>query len=193
MKKILLTLMLLIGSICFASEMDGDEIFDIKQNAFALYNTNHINEAYTLLEKIPLEKRDYETLIILANIEEDNNQINKAIKTLKSAVQKNPAMYKAYYNLGCIYMKRKIYSFASENFELAIKYNKKNPYLFYNLGCAELSIGDFNKAKKNFIKAIYLKNDEKDFYYNLAYANKKLNKEKEAKKIIDFYNKTFVK
>ena len=54
-------------------------------------------------------------------------------------------------------------------------------------------MGEYKKAKKNFIKAIYLKNDEKNFYYNLAYVNKKLGKEKDSKKIIDFYNQNFVK
>lgn len=175
-----------------AKELTGDDIFDIKQNAFALYNTNHINEAYEMLNKIPNDKKDEEIYLILANIEQDKNKENEAIKNLKLAIQKKPEFYKPYYNLGCIFMKRRIYPLAIENFELAKKYNKENAYIFYNLGCAYMNAGDFKKAKKNFIKAIYLKNDEKTFYYNLAYVNKKLGKEKDSKKIIDFYNQTFI-
>lgn len=195
MKKIISILVLLLGFIspCFAEEQDPDVIFDIKQNAFALYNTNHANEAYKMLKEIDDFKKDEEVYLILANIEEDNNQIDSAITNLNRAIVKNPEFYKAYYNLGCIFMKKKIYPLAVENFEKAAKLNKENPYVLYNLGVAELCTGEYSKAKKNFIKAIYLKNDEKNFYYNLAYANKKLNKEKSAKKVIDFYNSTFVK
>lgn len=188
----LIFIFFVITSASIAKELTGDDIFDIKQNAFALYNTNHINEAYEMLNKIPNDKKDEEIYLILANIEQDKNNEDEAIKNLELAIQKKPEFYKAYYNLGCIFMKKRIYPVAIANFELAKKYNKENPYIFYNLGCAYMNAGEFKKAKKNFIKAIYLKNDEKSFYYNLAYVNKKLGKEKDSKKIIDFYNQTFI-
>ncbi len=188
----LIFIFFVITSASIAKELTGDDIFDIKQNAFALYNTNHINEAYEMLNKIPNDKKDEEIYLILANIEQDKNNEDEAIKNLELAIQKKPEFYKAYYNLGCIFMKKRIYPVAIANFELAKKYNKENPYIFYNLGCAYMNAGEFKKAKKNFIKAIYLKNDEKTFYYNLAYVNKKLGKEKDSKKIIDFYNQTFI-
>lgn len=188
----LIFIFFVITGTSIAKELTGDDIFDIKQNAFALYNTNHINEAYEMLNKIPNDKKDEEIYLILANIEQDKNNEDDAIKNLELAIEKKPEFYKAYYNLGCIFMKKRIYPVAIANFELAKKYNKENPYIFYNLGCAYMNAGEFKKAKKNFIKAIYLKNDEKSFYYNLAYVNKKLGKEKDSKKIIDFYNQTFI-
>ncbi len=188
----LIFIFFVITGASIAKELTGDDIFDIKQNAFALYNTNHINEAYEMLNKIPNDKKDEEIYLILANIEQDKNNEDDAIKNLELAIEKKPEFYKAYYNLGCIFMKKRIYPVAIANFELAKKYNKENPYIFYNLGCAYMNAGEFKKAKKNFIKAIYLKNDEKSFYYNLAYVNKKLGKEKDSKKIIDFYNQTFI-
>lgn len=191
--KIILFLLLIFTQNAFSQELTGDDIFDIKQNAYALYNTNHIDEAYELLNKIPNEKKDAEAFLILANIEEDKGNENLAIKNLNASLVRDSKFYKAYYNLGCIYMKRRIYTLAINNFKLATKYNDKNSYAFYNLGCAYMNMGEYKKAKKNFIKAIYLKNDEKNFYYNLAYVNKKLGKEKDSKKIIDFYNQNFVK
>ena len=188
----LIFIFFVIMGASIAKELTRDDIFDIKQNAFALYNTNHINEAYEMLNKIPNDKKDEEIYLILANIEQDKNNEDEAIKNLELAIQKKTEFYKAYYNLGCIFMKKRIYPVAIANFELAKKYNKENPYIFYNLGCAYMNAGEFKKAKKNFIKAIYLKNDEKTFYYNLAYVNKKLGKEKDSKKIIDFYNQTFI-
>lgn len=195
MKRLLILFFVFYLSLShsLAKELDNDEIFDLKQNAYALYNTNHVDEAYEMLKKIPEESYESENFLIIANIEEDKGNLDSAINNLNKAIKKDPKFYKAYYNLGSIYMKKQAYSSAEANFALAAKYNKQNPYVFYNLGCAQLAVGDYSKAKKSFIKAIYLKNDEKDFYYNLAYANKKLDNKKAAQKVIDFYNSTFVK
>lgn len=194
MKRIfILLLFYMLCTPAFAQDLSADDIFDIKQNAFALYNTNNVNEAYNLLIKIDESKMDEEVFLILANIEEDKGNIESAIEYLNKAISKKEDFYKPYYNLGCIYMKQKKFSSALNQFEHALKYNKENSYIFYNLGCAQLHTGSYKKAKRNFIKAIYLKKDEKDFYYNLAYANKQLGNEKAAKKVIDFYNSTFVK
>lgn len=190
---IIILIMLSITDISYAKELTPDDIFDIKQNAFALYNTNHTKEAYELLSDIPDNKKDEEVYLILSNIEMDKNNTDKALSYLKSSIQKNPEYYKAYYNLGCLFMQRRIYTLAIDNFKLAVKYNKENPYCYYNLASAYINTGEYKKAKKNLIKAIYLKNDEKDFYYNLAYVNKKLGKEKDSRKMIDFYNETFTK
>lgn len=186
-------MLLMLTLPCFAENEGSDDIFDIKQNAFALYNTNNSNEAYEILNGLDDAKKDDEIYLILSNIEEDRGNFDSAIKLLRKSIEKNPEFYKAYYNLGCLFMKKNIYSSAEENFELAAKYNKENPFVFYNLGCAQMKMGNYAKAKKNFTKAILLKNNEKDFYYNLAYALKKMGKEKASKKIIDFYNQTFIK
>ena len=191
--RVIFLLFVFVSIPAFGKTIDPDKFFDLRQNAFALYNTSHTEEAYDMLKQIPDAHLDEEIYLILANIEEDRGSYSKATDYLKSAIQKNPKFYKAYYNLGCIYMKGKIYTLAIDNFELAVKYNEKNPFAYYNLGCAQMNLGEFKEAKKNFIRAICLKNDEKDFYYNLAYVNKKLGKEKDSKKIIDFYNNTFIK
>ena len=69
--KLILAILLIFTQSAFCQELSGDDIFDIKQNAYALYNTNHLDEAYELLNKIPDEKKDAEAFLILANIEED--------------------------------------------------------------------------------------------------------------------------
>lgn len=102
----LIFIFFVITGASIAKELTGDDIFDIKQNAFALYNTNHINEAYEMLNKIPNDKKDEEIYLILANIEQDKNNEDEAIKNLELAIQKKPEFYKAYYNLGCIFMKK---------------------------------------------------------------------------------------
>lgn len=166
----------------------ADDI-DVKTEAYALYNTNNLNEALRLLKNLPIEEKDEEVFVLIANIYEDKLDLSKAVENLNKAIIINPEYYKAYYNLGCIFLNKKAYELAEKNLLLAIKYNKDFAYSYYNLGTLYLRTGKYEKAKKNLIKAIYLKNDEKDFYINLAYAYKFLGKEKEAKKLLDIYNK----
>ena len=48
---------------------------------------------------------------------------------------------------------------------------------------------NYDAARKNLIKAVELEPGNKDFYYNLAYCYKKLGKDKQAKKILEAYDK----
>ena len=52
-----------------------------------------------------------------------------------------------------------------------------------------MKLKNYEQAKKNLIKALELSPQNKDYYYNLAYCYKELHKEKQAKKILEVYNK----
>lgn len=187
---LLLFQILFCTTVMFASEQfSKEEILELKTNAWALYNTAQGKRALELLEAIPVEYRSEEIYTIMANIYEDNGDTNKAVDLLNRALAINPKYYKIYYNFGNIYIKRKSWELAIENFKLSIRYEPKFPYSYYNLGYCYLMTHNYALAKKNFIKAISLKNDDKDFYQNLAYAYKMLGKEKEAKKVLETYNK----
>ena len=186
LKKIGIIVYLFAGFLTLPSFAAAD--IDIKTQAYALYNPNNGTEALKLLNNLPLDKKDEEVFVIIANIYEDRKDTDKAVENLNKALIINPEYYKAYYNLGCIFLEKKAYGLAEKNLLLAIKYNKEFPYSYYNLGTLYLRTGNYEKAKKNLIKAIYLKNDDKDFYLNLAYAYKFLNKEKESKKMLEIYN-----
>ena len=179
---------LLFGIFAFSAPAFCADEIDVKTQAYALYNTNNGTEALKLLNNLPLDKKDEEVFVIIANIYEDKKDVDKAVENLNRALILNPEYYKAYYNLGSIFLEKKAYELAEKNLLLAIKYNKEFPYSYYNLGTLYLRTGEYEKAKKNLIKAIYLKNDDKDFYLNLAYAYKFLNKEKESKKMLEIYN-----
>jgi len=184
-KYIILIFALFFGAIntCLAESPK-----EIKEHAYALYATKNFNEAFQLLDNLPAEEKNEEVLLILANIAEENNNDNLAIKNLNKALNKNSSYYKAYYNLGCIFAKKKSYILASNNFELAIKYNKTFASAYYNLACCQIKQRNYEAAKKNLIKAIELEPKNKDFYYNLALCYKQLDKEKQAKKILETYN-----
>ena len=165
------------------------DVYDVKTNAMALYNTSQGQRALALLETIPSQYRNEEIYTIMGNIYEDAGDTNKALDMLNKALAVNPEYFKAYYNFGTVYIKRQSWDLAIKNFKLSIKYNKEFPYAYYNLGYCYLQKREYGNAKKNFIKAISLKGDDKDFYQSLAYTYKMLGQEKNAKKVLDAYNK----
>ena len=176
----------LIISNSFAN--DFEKIKETKQQAIALYATQNYEEAFELLNNLPASEKNEDDFLLIANIYQEKNDDNAAIQNLNKALAKNPAFYKAYYNLGCIFAERKSYLLASNNFELAIKYNKTFSSAYYNLACCQIKLKNYDLAKKNLLKAIELSPQNKDYYFNLAYCYKELKKEKQAKKILDVYN-----
>lgn len=164
----------------------ANEIFE---HSKVLYNTNNKQEALKALLTIPVGFQNEETNLLISNIYAEMGELDKAINYLKKAIVENKNYYRAYYNLGLIYQKKKDNFTAIENYKLAISKNREFPYAYYNLGCLYASLNDFRHAKSNFVKAIAYKNDDKDFYYNLAYTYKQLGDEKNAKKILAVYDK----
>lgn len=167
---------------------NNSNIEDIKQQAYALYATQNFTEAQKLLDNLPVAEKNAEIYLLLANIEEEKGNDNIAIQNLNKALDKDYTYYKAYYNLGCIFAKKKSYLLAANNFELAIKYNNSFASAYYNLACCQIKMKNYTQAKKNLIKAIEFEPQNKDFYFNLAYCYKQLNKQKQAKKLLDTYN-----
>ena len=157
--------------------MSDKEILDIKNEAFALYSTNNKEEALQMLNRIPQNRRDEDVFVIIGNICDDLGQRGVAMA------------YKAYYNIGCILLKKKSYELAQKNFKMSIKCNKDFPYAYYNLASCYIAQEQYSKAKRQLVKAISLKADDKDFYINLAYCYKMLGNDKAAQKIIDSLNK----
>lgn len=165
------------------------EILDIKNEAFALYSTDNKDEALETLRKIPSSRRGEDVFLIEGNIFEDIGERGSAIESYNKAISIAQKDYKAYYNIGCILLKKKAYALAEENFKLSIKCNKEFPYAYYNLASCYIAQNEYTKAKRALVKAVSLKGDEKDFYFNLAYCYKMLGNDKAAQKIIDSLNK----
>ena len=161
---------------------------DALEKAYALYETKQSEEALKIFDKIPKNFKTAQTYLIEANIWEDKGDLNKAVSLLNRAIRVDNSYWKAYYNLGCIFMKKKNYEIAIENFKQAIKYNPEFAYAYYNLWCCYYQTEAWGNAKKNYIKATTYKSDEKYFYYNLELTYKKKGKEKEAQKVLEIYN-----
>lgn len=162
---------------------------EIKNNAKVLYNTNNKKEALALLVKLPRAEQNEETNLIIANIYTEMGKYINARTYLNKILFINPKSHVAYYNLGIVYTKMKNPEEAIASYKKAISNKRDFAYSYYNLGCIYLEQKQYKKAKSNFIRAIYHKNDEKDFYYNLAYSYKMLGDEKNAKKMLETFDK----
>lgn len=190
MKKIIRIFFILCLIFTFANQnvFAEDDFAVQKKEIVALYNANKLEDAYRLIANIDENKRDAELWLLLANITQDYGNPDDSIQFLDKSIQKDVKFYKAYYNLGNIYLEKNKVVKAIENYKLAVKYNKEFAYGYYNLGCAYMKDAQFSKAKSSFSKAISIKNNEKDFYYNLALAYKKTGNDKKAQKALIYYN-----
>lgn len=165
------------------------KIDEISQQAKVMYVQNNIDQAYNILEKKPEDERTAEDWLMMGNIMQDKEEIDKAIYMFSQAVNVNPKYYKAHYNLGYIYLSKNQPNMALDEFKLAVRYKPDFFYGYYNMGCAYLKLGKYSTAKYNFFKALDLKANEPDVYYNIAYSYKMMGKEKQAQQYLDLYNK----
>ena len=170
-----------MSSLSFASA-------EIKQEAIALYKTANYSASLEKFSLLSADEKDENVFLLMSNIYQELGKDNKAIQYLNKALDKNYTFYKAYYNLGCIFAKKKSYLLASNNFEFTIKYNKNFAPAYYNLANCQMKLKNYEGAKKNLIKALNIEPNNKNYMYNLIYCYKELNQTKQAKKLLKTYN-----
>ncbi len=162
---------------------------NITQQARVMYAQNDIDAAFNILIQKSEEERSAQDWLMLGNIMQDKEEIDKAIYMYNQAINTDPKFYKPHYNLGYIYLSKNQPNMALSEFKLAVKYKPDFSYGYYNIGCAYLKLEKYSAAKYNFFKALDLKANEPNIYYNLAYSYKMMGKEKQAQTYLDLYNK----
>jgi len=187
MRKLFFNLLIL----CFiANTAVATESFsNLTEQATMYYNDNNIQKSLEILSQIPEYKRTSTDWLLLGNISMDLNKSKDALFMYKHAGIVDDKNYKAFYNMGNIYLDEDNYPLAEVNYKKVIKLKPEFAYAYYNLGCCYLKMGENKKAKTQFIKAIQYKNNVPDFYYNLALTYKVMKKEKLADETLAIYNK----
>lgn len=182
MKRFLIIVLLLSGTICFAAD-------DLSKQATAFYSDNNYQKTMDLILQIPEDTRSAQDWLLLGNVLEDKGEKDNAVFMYQKAIATNPKFYKAYYNLANNYADNNQFHLAVQNYKKAASLSKENPYIFYNMACTYIKMGELKKAKTNLNKAIMFKSDIPEFHYNLAYVYKQLNKPKLAQTYLDNFNK----
>ena len=140
MKRLILSLLIVLGvSPCFASS-------ELSQQATAFYSDNNFQKTLELLLQINEHERSAQDWLLLGNLLDEKGEKQNAIFMYQKAIFADEKYYKAYYNLANHYLADEKYNFAIENYKLALKYNKENPYIHYNLACAYIKIAELKKV-----------------------------------------------
>lgn len=174
-----------LPAFCAVSD---DEISDYQEQAKLYYNTNNIQQCVEMLVKIPDSKKNAQDWILMANISQDRGKPLDAIFFLERAVIVDPKYYKAYYNLGNLYIETGNISKAMSNYRKAIKLKEDFAYAYYNLGCCHLKRENYRLARYYFANAIKYNSSEPSFFYNISYTYKMLKNKKRAEETLKTYN-----
>lgn len=203
MKRLLLSLVLVsvLVSPCFALALKNKETGFVQKEEFAnlseeanvYYAQNDIKNAQSILVSIPEEERTAQNWLLLGNLLQDNGKQTEAEFMYKKSISVDEKYYKAYYNLGVLYMQLDKPNLAAEQFLKVTKLKPDYAYGHYNLACAYIKLEKFSKARFELLDAIEINNNIPEFHYNLAYVYKQMKNEKAAKTYLEFYNKIMEK
>lgn len=150
------------------------------QQGIEAYKAGNYQIALQYLTGIPKNEHTLEIVLCIANSYESLGDARSAVLLLESLNRRNINNYTAFYNLGNIYLKAKVYKNAIESYKLATRMNTKFAPAHYNLGIAYFEAGDVNNALFYFEKAIRLNPANKDYYYNAAICHEAIGDKKTA-------------
>lgn len=164
------------------------ELNELREQAKFLYNSNNLEEAQQLFNKIPESEKISDDFMFLANIAQDKGKPIDAVFFLKKAIELDDQNYKAHYNLGNLYFADDKINMAIDEYKKVLKIKKDFAYAYYNKGCCYLKKKSWFNAKYEFGLAIKANPEEPSFYYNLAYTYKMMKRAKKAQEALDIYN-----
>ena len=187
MKNFWQILLIFIFLGCFAAPSIADPAATpavnyalIRQKGIEAYNKGNYKQAINYLTSIPKTEHTLEVVIYIANSYESIGDTRSAVMLLESLNKRNLNNYTAFYNLGNIYLKAKVYKNAIESYKTCIRLNGRFAPAYYNLGIAYYETKDLNKALFNFEKAIRLNPSNKDYIYNAGVCLEAMGNIKEA-------------
>ena len=147
------------------------DFFEAHFNLFrSFYRLKQYDEAILQSQKcLKLNPKSIDTLILLGNIYNNNNQEKVSENYYLEILNINSKESKAYYSLGNLYQKKKEYDKAINNYNLAIKFNKNDIGSYNNLGVLYQEIGEFDLAISNFKSVIKINPKFLGAYQNYLY------------------------
>ena len=188
MKKFLI--LSIIFSIFVLPVFAEEEVAEPKKtetNRVKLFNKKPVREVQEV------SNEEQENLSADAMVLYSANDIDKAALYYQKSIFADKRFYRAYYNLGNLYLEDENALEAIKLYKLSLRYKYDFAYAHYNIGCAYVKLGKLKNAKSSFLKAINNKKDMVDAYYNLAFVYKKLNNNKKAEQYLKIYNELILR
>ena len=169
----------------FADTAQGDNYAVIQQKGFDAYNDGNYAAAVQYLTSIPKSHHTLDMVICIANSYESLGDTRAAVLLLESLNKSNVNNYSAFYNLGNIYLKAKVYKNAIETYKLCTRLNTRFAPAYYNLGISYYNTNQLSKAYYAFKDAIRLNPNNINAYYNLGVCCERMGQNKEAEKYFE--------
>lgn len=123
--------------------------------------------------------------LALARIDRETQRLREAIEEAQVALELNPRLPLAHYEMGLAYVRLDRTDKACLEFQEEVKGNPTSHQAYYALAQCEMTVGqDFRQAVRDFQKVIALRPSHVDSYFGLAKANLKLGDLPEAERMI---------
>ena len=98
------------------------------QQANILYAENNIQKAFELLVSIPAQERTAQNWLLMGNILQDLGKTEEAVFMYNQAAVTDSNDFKAFYNLGNMYLDEEKPSLAIEEYKKVLKLKPEYPY-----------------------------------------------------------------
>ncbi len=114
----------------------------------------HVQKINELENTIKANPKDYQSILQLANLQNDSKMYQKAIENYKKYLEAKPKDADARIDMGVCYYSLQDYNTAISEMEKALKYAPDNQIGYLNLGVVNLAAGNVDKSKEWLQKAI---------------------------------------
>ena len=134
-----------------------------KKLANLFLKINRPAQAKEIYERIIVQGSvSFETYYEFANICMLTDDTDKAEKILKKVIELNPEFAPAHKDLGVIYLTRRLFDYAKDEFEKALEYAPDNAEILYEYANYLHATTDFKKADEYYQKALEILPDNGD-------------------------------
>ncbi len=158
----------------------------------------HLASLYIEIQEFEKSKAIYSSMIEKGNASHEvyykyamvcarTNDIDKAEFILKKVIQLSPEHAIAHKDLAVIYLSKRLFDYAKDEFEIAYKLEPKNPYILFELANYYYVTGDHKIAQKYYNELMKHDNIPLSMYLNISMnllASKKYKKAIEILEII---------
>lgn len=132
----------------------------LRKLASIYLKTGKYMSAKELYERIILQGNvSYEIYYEFANICAKTNDLDKAEKILKKVVELNPEFAKAHKDLAVLYLNKRLFDYAEDEFDLALKYAPNDFDVLFEYANFLHATTDFKKSDEYYQKALQLQPD----------------------------------